>query len=62
MVLHFSGFSVGLTIFLLPILYLSFQSIAIFLHFGDYLLILIDLDFIIFVIIDFTIELQLLFL
>jgi hypothetical protein len=57
MVLHLTGFSIGFTILLLPILDLSLKGIVILLHFRDNLLVLIDFNLIVLVVVDFTIKL-----
>lgn len=62
MILHFASFPIGFAILLLPVLNLSLKGIVILLHLSDYLLVLTDFYLIVFVVVDFTIKLQFLFL
>jgi hypothetical protein len=56
MVFEFSCLVIGLTILLLPIIDLSFKVVVAFLHLGNYLLVLVDLNFIVFVVINLAVK------
>ena len=62
MVFELSGFGISLSIFGLPVFDLSFQVAVALLHFGYDLLIFCYFEFIVFVVINFTVEFQFFFL
>lgn len=61
-VFDFPGLAVGLSVFLLPVVDLSFEGAVGLLHLGHHLLVLVDLDLVVLVVVDLAVQLQLLLL
>lgn len=59
MIFEFAGLGVCIAVLLLPVVDFAFEGIVGLLHFVDYLFILVNLNLVIFVVVDLAIEFQL---
>ncbi len=59
MVFHFPGLAVGVSVLLLPVVDLPLEVAVGVLHLGYDLLVLVDLDLVVLVVVNFAVELQL---
>lgn len=61
-ILNLPGLAVGISVFLLPVVDFSLESVVGFLHLGHHLLVLVYLYLVVLVVVYLTVQLQLLLL